>query len=106
MNEKPLVSEGLGSIDLAGVATTQPADDSIKHQCGTKEFRILTVLKTRSLNTFEARHFGDSCLHTTIATLRSKGYEVVSQWEKVPTRFGKPARVKRYWIAPDERHAS
>lgn len=63
----------------------------------TKEMSILEALRTgRSLNRFEAERLGDHCLHSTISTLRSKGYSFYDEWERVPTRFNKEARVKRY----------
>ena len=62
-----------------------------------KETTILqTLVGGRSLNRFEAEPLGDHCLHSTIATLRGKGYLFHDQWEDVPTRFGKTVRVKRY----------
>ena len=63
----------------------------------TKESLILAILRTgQSLNRFEAERFGDHCLHSTIATLRSKGYRIHDEWERVKTRFNKEAHVKRY----------
>lgn len=63
----------------------------------TKELTILAILKSgNSLNRFEAERFGDHCLHSTIATLRSKGHTFHDAWEWVPTRFGKEVHVKRY----------
>lgn len=62
----------------------------------TKESVILTVLRSgQSLNRFEAEHLGDHCLHSTISTLRDKGYKFHDEWEWVPTRFGE-VHVKRY----------
>lgn len=62
-----------------------------------KETTILAILRQgRSLNRFEAERFGDHCLHSTISTLRSKGYQFYDQWEWVNTRFGKEVHVKRY----------
>lgn len=64
----------------------------------TKEASILAILMSgRSLNRFEAEPAGDHCLNTTIANLRGKGYLFRDEWERVPTRFGKTARVKRYF---------
>lgn len=63
----------------------------------TKEARILTIMKSgNSLNRFEAEYLGDHCLHSTIATLRRKGYLFSDAWEWVPTRFAKEVHVKRY----------
>lgn len=78
------------------------------NQCNhlTKQNAIAAILRTRSLNRFEAERFGDHCLHSTIATLRDLGFVIVTQWETVPTRFGKDARVKRYSLirGPGVRH--
>ncbi len=57
---------------------------------------ILTIMREgQSLNRFEAERLGDHCLHSTIATLRGKGYLFYDKWEWVPTRFGE-THVKRY----------
>jgi len=63
----------------------------------TKESMILAIMRAgQSLNRFEAERLGDHCLHSTIATLCSKGYIFHDEWERVPTHFGKAAHVKRY----------
>jgi hypothetical protein len=63
----------------------------------TKESIILATLRAgQSLNRFEAESLGDHCLHSTIATLRNKGYLFHDEWEYVLTRFGKEVHVKRY----------
>lgn len=64
----------------------------------TKKETILAILRRRSLNRFEAEHYGDHCLHSTVSTLAGEGNMFYSQWEKVPTRFGKSTRVKRYFL--------
>lgn len=64
----------------------------------TKKASILNVLRERSLNRFEAQRYGDHCLHTTISTLTSEGHKFHSEWERVPTRFGRDVRVKRYFL--------
>lgn len=64
----------------------------------TKQDAILNVLRTRSLNRFEAERYGDHCLHSTISTLRGMGHVFHDEWETVPTRFGKEVRVKRYHL--------
>jgi Helix-turn-helix domain len=69
----------------------------LKPEQDTKESRILTIMRAgQSLNRFEAERLGDHCLHSTIATLRSKGYLFHDTWEWIPTRFGKEVHVKRY----------
>lgn len=63
----------------------------------TKQDVILSVLARRSLNTFEAsREYGDTCLHSTVSTLRSLGHVFHDEWEEVRNRFGGITRVKRY----------
>lgn len=83
---------------IKGAAPCQEnAPSKYTKQQDTKERSILKVLLAgRSLNRFEAEPLGDHCLHSTIATLRSKGYLFYDQWERVPTRFNKEVRVKRY----------
>jgi len=61
-----------------------------------KQDAILEVLAYRSLNTFEAREFGDTCLHSTISTLRALGHVIYDEWEQIRNRFGGFTRVKRY----------
>lgn len=61
-----------------------------------KQDLIASILRERSLNTFEAIQEGDTCLHSTVATLRSMGYIISDRWEDVQTRFGRTVRVKRY----------
>ncbi len=53
-----------------------------------------------SLNRFEAERYGDHCLNSTIAELRSRhSLDIVSDWEEVPNNFGRVTRVKRYRLA-------
>lgn len=68
-------------------------DDGVE----TKIARILAILRSgRSLNRFEAEVFGDHCLPSSVAVLRAEGNLIHDRWERVPTRYGKKARVKRY----------
>jgi hypothetical protein len=64
----------------------------------TKESKMLAILRARSagLNRFEAEQFGDHCLHSTVASLRRKGYQFHDEWEWTQTRFG-DVHVKRYF---------
>ncbi|RQZ57727.1 hypothetical protein DF057_26540 [Burkholderia cepacia] len=57
---------------------------------------LLELRRGISLNRFDAERMGDHCLNTTISTLRAEGWLITGQWETVPTRFGKTARVLRY----------
>lgn len=73
----------------------------------TKEAKMLAILRARpgGLNRFEAEHFGDHCLHSTVATWRRKGYTIHDEWEWVQTRFG-DVHVKRYWYVEQPRAAA
>lgn len=64
----------------------------------TKLAMIAAILRTESLNTFEAIRIGDTCLHSTVSSLRRRGYTIHSEWEEVRNRFGGTTRVKRYRI--------
>ena len=86
--------------EIKGSAPVQETDPSkVQQPQLNKESTILAILMSgpRGLNRFEAERVGDHCLHSTIATLRSKGYLFHDKWESVPTRFGKMVRVKRYF---------
>lgn len=81
------------------------AQEVTQHRHDTKIGRVLAALKRRSLNRFEAeREVGDHALNSTVAVLRAEGHQIIDHWEEVPTRFDKPARVKRYYYAGG-RHA-
>ncbi len=64
----------------------------------TKQVIILRILGLRSLNRFEAENLGDHCLHSTVAVLRAYQHKIYDRWKKVPTRFNKETRVKRYFL--------
>jgi hypothetical protein len=53
---------------------------------------------------FQAEIWGDHALHSTVSGLnRNYGLSFDREWREVPTRFGKPCRVKAYWVAADSR---
>ncbi|WP_137804030.1 hypothetical protein [Pseudomonas sp. G(2018)] len=57
-----------------------------------------------SLNRFEAEDLGDHCLNTTISVLGKRfGLIIERHYERVPNRWGKPCRVKRYSLPFSER---
>lgn len=64
----------------------------------TKKAAILEVFRDRSLNRFEAERYGDHCLNSTVSELRNDGFRFHDAWEHVPTNWGRPVRVKRYWL--------
>lgn len=79
-----------GQLDADAGARPDGAED-------TKLARILAILRSgRSLNRFEAEAYGDHCLNSSVSALRADGNLIHDQWERVPTRFGRKARVKRY----------
>ncbi len=79
------------------VLAHRTAQGKAQHPKDTKIARIAGILRSgKSLNRFEAERFGDHCLNSTVAVLRAEGFNIFDQWEKVPTRFGKSVRVKRY----------
>ena len=86
---------------IKGAAPDQENAPSTKlPKQNTKESMILSIFMTgRTLNRFEAEEYGDHCLHSTIATLRSKGYRFYDAWELIPTRRFGNVRVKRYIYA-------
>lgn len=89
---------GTATDKIKGAAPfPENAPSKVQRTQHTKESTILAIMSGgRSLNRFDAEPLGDHCLHSTIATLRGKGYLFHDQWEDVPTRFGKTVRVKRY----------
>lgn len=49
---------------------------------------------------FDAERWSDHTLHSTVASLQQDyGVQIDRAWCEVPTRFGKPCRVKLYWVA-------
>ncbi len=61
---------------------------------------ILKLLyEGKSLNRFEAEHYNDHCLNSTISTIERYGISINRNWESVPCINGKSTiKVKRYWI--------
>jgi hypothetical protein len=70
----------------------------------SKIARILVcLLAGYSINRFEAEDLGDHCLNSTIPVLGNRhGLTIERCWERVPNRFGKPCKVKRYSLPPSE----
>jgi hypothetical protein len=53
---------------------------------------------------FQAETWGDHALHSTVSGLnRNYGLSFDREWREVPTRFGKPCRVKAYWVSAESR---
>jgi len=82
-----------------GTSENRQSDDNSSGKVG-KLARMLCVFASGiSLNTFEAKEAGDTCLHTTIRDLQARhGITFTRQWEKIKNRFGTETRVLRYWL--------
>ena len=74
----------------------------------TKTFKwktTLTHLLRGKRHRFQAEHWGDHALHSTVSSLqRNHGLSFNREWCEVPTRFGKPCRVISYWVADASRN--
>ncbi len=70
--------------------------------------RILAAfVRGESLNRFEAaRHYHDTCLHSTVSGIQDRGVRIERKDETVPGYLQIPTHVCRYWIAPDQRKAA
>ena len=72
----------------------------------TKFDRVVNLLKTRpeGMNRFEAEQFGEHCLNSTAALIRSMyGDKLIQRWETVPSRYSSSGvRVLRFWLAGGE----
>jgi len=94
---------------------TTPTNDNAERELGevvtakqsktkriTKLDRIVNLLKTLpgGLNRFEAESYGEHCLNSTTAVIRSMyGDKLIQRWETVPSRFtDKGVQVYRYWL--------
>ena len=94
---------------------TTPRNDEARGQAGlevtakqsktkriTKLDRVVNLMKTRpeGLNRFEAESFGEHCLNSTAAVIRSMyGDKLIQRWETVPTRYSSTGvRVLRFWL--------
>ncbi|HBK37468.1 MAG TPA: hypothetical protein DDZ35_11880 [Halomonas sp.] len=61
----------------------------------------------RFIMSFDAmQEYGDSCLHTTIATLREKGITFLQQPYKHQHRHGGTAHFQSYRISPSSRETA
>ncbi len=73
------------------------------NECKNLQGKELAVCKYMAsndgINRFEATKVGDWCLNTTISILRKKGINILDEFERVPTRWGKDTHVKRYRLA-------
>lgn len=82
-------------VKQAHDTTGQPVKD-------TQIARVLALLIAGTLNRFEANPHGDTCLNSTISSLRNRHkLTILDRWETYSGRHGsKP--VKRYWIPEGE----
>lgn len=73
----------------------------------TKKRHVLAALLNQSLNRFDAERIAhDHCLHSTISGLERHGLRIDRKDEIVPGYLGRPTRVMRYWIPPDQHEAA
>ena len=97
---KPPNKNTLGRASSQGVKTQIDCKtNSSKKQ--KKLHRIISALMEQPYNCFEAHKIGDSCLHTTVATIQSKGIRVDRKPERIEGRYG-VIYCKRYWIPRSE----
>ncbi|MDO8402624.1 MAG: hypothetical protein Q7T27_03920 [Pseudomonas sp.] len=84
---------------------SSPSQGQSITEAASKIGRILAHLLTgATFNRFEAEDLGDHCLNTTISTLANRyGLFIERHFERVPNRWGKPCRVKRYSLPFSER---
>lgn len=63
-----------------------------------KLIRMLSVFVSgASLNTFDAKEIGDTCLHSTVSDLQKRyGIKFSRAWEGVLNKYGTVTRVLRY----------
>lgn len=83
-----------------GTAETTPSHDTSAARKAGKLKRILCEFAGGvSLNTFQAKELGDTCLHTTVSDLQTRyGLRFERATEKISNRFGTTSRVMRYWL--------
>lgn len=82
-------------------STAKNANDS---KLGKEYAQLLRFVGGESQNRFDAERLGDHCLHTTVSDLqRGYGIRFCRKRERVPTRFGKPVTVCRYWLDVETR---
>ena len=78
------------------------ADNNTKKP--TKLEVILSALADgKKLHRFNAFQYGDTCLHTTVSTLQNSYAVIVSRkFIKYTTINGHDARVRLYWLEPEQ----
>ena len=63
--------------------------------------RVTEVMsRPEGLTRFEAENYGEHCLNSTVAIIRKRyGDRLTQQWETVPTRYCPDGvRVLRFWL--------
>ena len=82
---------------------TKPPDNVKPNgQCG----KILAFLKSNgSITDNDARdRFGCNRLAARICDLRSKGFDIHSEWEKGKNRYGETINYVRYYLREERNH--
>lgn len=106
-NELPLDGALVSNLRVREDCGAKSSGETPRTQAHTKKAIVLGALLRGSLNRFEAERLGDHCLHSTVAELANRdGIAILSEWERVPTRFGREVRVKRYRASDTARDAA
>jgi len=95
-----LRQEGAPGMDYGNAAQSIKAVTQGKPKIPAKWKRVLrALLSGRRWHRFEAaRELSDSCLHSTVATLQSKGVRISRRDITIPGFQGIPTHVCQYWI--------
>ena len=97
--DHPSTFNGVLSAVSARVATPQKLADRTKLTGRNQCQRLLQHFKEgRSITRLESFTVLGICeLSSRIGELKSQGHPIVSEWIKVPNRFGETVRVKKYY---------
>ena len=89
---------------LKGIKPLQ--DCSAKPLC--KKWRVLQAFMTGiRLHRFTAFELHDTCLHSTVSTLRhTHGVKFLDRMILIVTRHGHRTKVTQYWLDPDPRNVA
>lgn len=96
MNLERRLPSGKGSASVPQCSHENPTTKPLG-----KLDRMLSVFASgMSLNTFQAKELGDTCLHTTVSSLQARHCLTFDRSnEKIKNRFGSYTRVMRYWLS-------
>jgi hypothetical protein len=101
--KNPAKREGKGGVIQRTLAGFEPASHcSPKPLC--KKWRVLQAfMKGERWHRFTAFELHDTCLHSTVSTLRhSHGVKFLDRSIPIVTRHGFRTHVTQYWLDPDK----